>query len=34
MSKEQGGTPTWESVVNDQGWNEASQIIHLEAFIR
>jgi hypothetical protein len=24
----------WNATVNDQGWNESSQIIHLEGFIR
>lgn len=28
------GIAQWNATVNDQGWNEASQIIHLEGFIR
>ncbi len=24
----------WEEICNEQGWNENSQIIHLEGFLR
>lgn len=28
------GEEKWEMLCNQQGWNEESQIIHLEGFIR
>lgn len=31
---QQTGEQRWTRACNQQGWNEASQIIHLEGFIR
>lgn len=28
------GESVWQDICNQQGWNESSQIIHLEGFLR
>jgi len=34
VNEEQQAEKNWERICTSQGWNEYSQVVHLEAFIR